>query len=91
MNALEDPLTNFPVTGTEHEGIKCMTYRSDTSNTFTRRVAGCIKNRECWAVEKRGNRGIICGDRKTKTWKTTLNGMINLAPEKGRIVWFKGN
>ena len=91
MNASEDPLTSLPATGTEHEGIRCMTYRSDTSNTFAVTVAGCIENRKCWAVEKRGNKGIICGDTKTKTWKTTLNGMINLRPEEGRIVWIKGN
>ena len=90
-----DPLSTDPATGTEYEGLKCIRYRRHTAgvrNTFRGAKATCTNNKACWAVEKRGVKGSYCElDPKTNDWKTTLNGMVNLEPKKGSIVWLKGN
>ena len=86
-----DPLSTDPATGTEYEGLKC-TFTKNTKNTFTGAKASCTNNKACWAVEKSGVKGSYCQlDPKTNDWKTTLNGMVNLEPKKGSIVWLKGN
>ena len=93
LNDLEDPLCSDPATGTQKEGLSCIklrTRRNVVRNTFRGAIASCTSNKHCWAVEKRGRRGYLCQDPKTKDWKTTLNGMVNLEPKKGSIVWLKG-
>ena len=86
-----DPLSTDPATGTEYEGLKCIK-STKSKNTFTGAKASCTNNKACWAVEKSGVKGSYCQlDPKTNDWKTTLNGMVNLEPKKGSIVWLKGN
>ena len=77
--------TTNPATMTEYKGVSCKA-RKWSPNTLTGKIATCIKDPKCWAVE----RSVYCKERRGPHVFTKRVGLVNLVEKEGATVWIKG-